>query len=102
MGNTRVDLVNDLKVKPPSAHREALIAQAERGEFHDFDSPYDAPKVTLVHYLQVAGYADLASKAIDGAYDDERPTYEQQMEMREQLGERMYDAMMGGPPRRTH
>jgi hypothetical protein len=101
MGNTKVDLVRDLKeLIPQSGERDALIAAAERGEFHDFDSDLAAPKLELLKFLTQAGMDAIVEKLKDGAYDDEPPTYDQQMEMRQELGPRMYDAMMGGKPKK--
>lgn len=65
-------LIADLKSKPECFDRNELIVAASRDKFHDFKSPYDAPKVELVRRLRAAGYKDLAEKAIRGAYDQGR------------------------------
>jgi hypothetical protein len=98
-GNTKETLVVDLEQKPQSETRDRLIAEAKAGRFHDFDSDEVCGKMLLNAELRDAGYLDLAQKVIDGGYDDEHPTLEQQEEMRQELGPKFYDAMMGEKPR---
>lgn len=81
MGSTKVELVQDLEAKEPSALRDGLITQARAGVFHDYDSEHAAPKMLLRRALANAGYHDLAEKTIDGAYDDEEPTPVQAAEL---------------------
>jgi hypothetical protein len=98
-GDTKTTLVADLERKPPSEAREHLITLARGGFFHDYDSPSATPKVDLHDALAAVGYEDLAQKVINGAYDDERPTVEQEEEMRQDFGPAAFDAIMGNKPR---
>jgi hypothetical protein len=98
-GDTKTTLVADLREKPPSETRDRLIAEALAGRFHDYDSDEVCGKVVANAELLAAGFDDLARKVVDGAYDDERPTVEQEEEMRQQLGPGMFDAIMSGKPR---
>jgi len=71
MADTRKELVEDLRRKPPSDDRDKLINMARRGEFHDYKSErFDQPKVELHRRLLKAGYCDLAAKVVAGDYDD--------------------------------
>lgn len=99
MGTTKKELVEDLWKKPYSLKRAEIEKRAKRGDYHNFDSKLAAPKITLVDDLRAAGFGDLARKAIDGAYDDERPTVEQIEEMREEVGPEFFDEIMGSKPR---
>ena len=99
MGTTKKELIEDLWKKPYSLKRADIEKRAKRGDYHDFDSTLATPKIALVNDLRAAGFADLAEKAIDGAYDDERPTVEQLEEMRQELGPELFDEMMGSKPR---
>jgi hypothetical protein len=81
MGTTKVDLVEDLLRKPASAARDGLVQRALTGEFHDFDSPHDLPKVEAARALERAGFLDLVEKVKAGAYDDEPATVEQKREL---------------------
>lgn len=99
MGDTKNDLVKDLEEKPPSEIRDAIIERAKKGIYHDFDSPLVGPKIQCAEDLKAAGFTDLVSKVIDGDYDDERPSVEQEEELRSQLGPSTFDAIMGKPPR---
>jgi hypothetical protein len=92
-------LVEDLWKKPYSLKRAEIEKRAKRGDYHDFDSELDTPKIALVNDLRAAGFEDLAQKTIDGAYDDERPTVEQIEEMRQELGPDVFDQVMGSKPR---
>lgn len=94
MGSTKKELIEDLWRKPHSLVRSAILRQAERGQYHDFESPLMAPKVQLVCDLNAAGFGDLAQKVIDGAYDDERPNVEQREELRKEVGADFYDELM--------
>lgn len=99
MGTTKKELVEDLWKKPYSLKRAEIEKRAKRGDYHDFDSELAAPKITLVDDLRAAGFGDLAQKAIDGAYDDERPSVEQIEEMRQELGPELFDQIMDSKPR---
>jgi hypothetical protein len=94
VGNTKVDLVNDLRAYPASEARDRLIARAESGVYHDFDSDEVAPKITAVIDLSEAGFAALADKVRNGEYD-EPPNAEQLAELREEIGPELFDALMG-------
>lgn len=98
-GDTKTTLVRDLEAKPADPVRDQIIKRAKAGHYHDFDTSLATPKVTLYKHLLSAGFPDLAQKVKDGAYDDERPTLEQQEELRADLGPAGYDALMGGKPR---
>ncbi len=98
-GDTKTTLVEDLLAKPQSQWRDQIIEMAKRGAYHDFDSEAEAPKAILVETLQRFGFADLAGKARDGGYDDEKPTTEQIEEMRAQLGPELFDKMMSNKRR---
>jgi len=99
MGTTKKDLLEDLWRKPYSLARTTILRRAERGYYHDFDSPLATPKVQLVTELRAAGFEDLAQKTIDGAYDDEQPTLAQKEELRllatQFFGDGFYDEIMG-------
>ncbi len=95
VGNTKVDLVNDLRAYPASEARDRLIARAASGAYHDFDSQEDLPKISAALELDEAGFTELASKGRYGEYDDEPPTPEQPAEMRDQLGPALFDSLMG-------
>jgi len=85
MGNTKVDLVRDLKVKIVEEdfteqqinNIEQLISNAEAGHYHDFESPIEAPKMQLHLDLTMAGLLDIDKKMHQGAYDDESPSPEE-------------------------
>lgn len=62
-------LLDDLCTKPEDANNLVIIKKALRGIYSDFGSPLDDPNTTLIHHLQIAGYADLVKKAINGDYD---------------------------------
>lgn len=95
MGSTTKELVADLRTKPYSLKREYVLQRALKGVYHDYDSELATPKVTAYMDLLEAGFRDLAEKVKDGAYDDEQPTVEQLEEMRQQLGPKVFDAVMG-------
>lgn len=85
MGTTKKELIEDLLKKPESRARDALVKRAMLGEFHDFDTPHATPKILLVAELNAAGFADLAERVKDGAYDDESPTPQQRYNLRQAL-----------------
>lgn len=99
MGDTRTDLVKDLEQKDASPKRDELIEKARSGRYHDFDSELVAPKVACARDLQEAGYSDLVEKVINGDYDDESPTVEQEEDLRHSLGPTLFDMIMGKPSR---
>ena len=99
MGTTKKDLVEDLWKKPYSLKRAEIEKRAKRGDYHDFDSSLATPKIALVNDLRAAGFDDLAQKAVDGDYDDERPSVEQLEEMRKEVGPEFFDQVMGSKPR---
>lgn len=71
MGDTRTDLVEELRKKPQSDERDKLINMARRGEFHDYKNKrFAMPKVELLKRLRSAGYADLAARVMAGEYDE--------------------------------
>ncbi len=73
MGNTKVDLVRDLGERPKSRRRDALIALAQVGYYHDFESDVATPKIQCVIDLTKAGFNDLATKVRHGEYDEPPP-----------------------------
>lgn len=98
-GDTKTTLVADLRQRPPSAARDHLIQLALAGHYHDYESPSPMPKVALHDALIQAGYTDLALGVINGAYDDEPPTSEQEEELRQEVGPEFFDKVMGNKPR---
>jgi hypothetical protein len=98
-GDTKTTLVADLREKPPSEAREHLIALALAGRFHDYESESATPKVDLHDALAAVGYADLALKVRAGAYDHEPPTFEQEEDLRQEVGAEFFDKIMGQKPR---
>jgi hypothetical protein len=98
-GNTKTTLVADLERKPPSKVRDHLIEHALAGHFHDYESESATPKVLLHDSLIKAGFHDLALKVINGAYDDEPPTVEQEENLRQEVGPAFFDKIMGNKPR---
>lgn len=99
MGSTKKELVEDLWRKPYSLKRAQIERDAKRGRYHDFETELATPKVQLVADLRAAGFEDLAQKAIDGAYDDERPSVEQAEELRREVGAEFFDELMGSKGR---
>jgi hypothetical protein len=99
MGSTKKELIEDLWKKPHSLKRQAILKRAGAGHYHDFETEIAAPKIQLVTDLRDAGFMDLAEKTIDGAYDDESPTIEQQEELRREFGPDAYDRLMGAKER---
>jgi len=97
MGDTKTDLVRDLRSKPYSVDRAKMECRALDGYYHDFDTQLAYPKVQLVQDLRQLGFEDLAQKTIEGHYDDEHPTAEQLAELDRQL----FDVeLIVGKPRR--
>ncbi len=88
MGSTKVELVEDLRAKG-MGDGHPIIRAALAGHFHDYDSPHMTPKVALVKALKRAGprYWSIRDKVMNGAYDDESPTPEQQAEYDATLAE---------------
>ena len=75
MGSTKIELVKDLNdyIKlgyPMSVLLADMAKLAERGYFHDFESPLATTKVDLVFQLRSLGLEDLAKKVINGEYDE--------------------------------
>lgn len=87
MGNTKVDLVEDLLARGvPENHQ--VVVNAKRGEYHDYENTiFAAPKMVLVQHLLMLGLLDLAEKARQGAYDDESPSMEQEAQMMKMISE---------------
>jgi hypothetical protein len=100
-GDTKTTLVEDLLARPPSADREQIIEMARRGAFHDYESDIATPKLALIDMLARFGYPDLAGKARDGGYGNERATLEQTEEMRAGAGAEFFDKLTGAKPRGT-
>lgn len=88
MGNTVIDLVQDLEKKLASPMRpvgelntknyergiKAIIAYAKIGYYHDFITPLGAPKIELHTHLLQMGLGDIDKKMQNGDYDDESPS----------------------------
>ena len=70
--STTTTLVCALRKLPRSIRRDALIRNAERGHYHDFRSPFAAPKTLLLEDLRRAGAHELMTRAAAGEFD-ERP-----------------------------
>jgi len=85
MGNTKVDLVRDLKVKMVEEYYseekveaiDKMISRAQRGYYHDFETELAAPKMQLHKDLLSLGLDELDKKMQQGAYDDESPSPEE-------------------------
>lgn len=90
MANTEVELVAELeKVKRKNPKLvQRIIDNAKRGHYHDFKSNMMMPKVTLTRDLQAAGLDELASRVINGDYDEEYPSPEEEERLRETLFKR--------------
>ena len=81
MGNTLVDLVNDLEVvldtqNMTQARRRRIVQiqkDAKSGAFHDFLSQDATPKMNLRARLCMDNLQELGDKVVDGEYDDEQP-----------------------------
>lgn len=88
--NTRTDLPRQLReyylehqMEFPHVEYLALhgiIAKAECGEYHDFDTELATPKVHLVSDLKAIGLHSFAQMVINGEHDEE-PTTEQKKEL---------------------
>ena len=67
------DLIN-AKNDPDNAMIESeidkIIAMANNGDYHDFHTQHATPKIILTRHLQKIGLNDLATKTINGDYDD--------------------------------
>lgn len=50
----------------------ALVARAEAGEFHDFDSQSATPIIDLVNICRTYGLHSIVSRAISGEFDATR------------------------------
>ena len=102
-GDTRTDLVEELRKKPQSDTRDKLINMARRGEFHDYKSErFAMPKVELVKRLKAAGYIDLVQRVVDGAYDEMADADDDAQMKRDWLAnggtEESWAATFGGKP----
>jgi hypothetical protein len=73
MSSTKVELVEILARRPQSAARDVIITKARRGDYHDFESRQDAPKLALVAALRASGDGDLAARAIEGEWGEDQP-----------------------------
>ncbi len=69
MTKTKTLLVEDLKKVPQTPEVQAIIADALKGYYHDWESVLDWPKVQLCHDLKKVGLHDLAKAVKDGRYD---------------------------------
>jgi hypothetical protein len=73
--DTRTDLVEELLKLPQSDMRDAIIAEAKAGEYHDYkNQKYACGKVAVVGHLRNLSdpKADaLAQRVIDGEFDEE-------------------------------
>jgi hypothetical protein len=70
-GPAHARLIRDIKAKPESKARDALLKRAEAYEFHDDLSTGVMPKTALLYALSDAKYQDLIDKWDEGEYDDD-------------------------------
>ena len=68
--STMVELVEELERLPRCVVRDAILARAREGAYHDFKSELPAPKVQCVEDLRRGGYKELAKRVIDGEFDE--------------------------------
>lgn len=75
--STKKELVQELFkiIKADGGHPQAYLigniaAQAQKGYYHDFESPLATPKIQLVSDLRGVGLQDLAKRVIDGEFDE--------------------------------
>lgn len=102
MASTRVELVALLRemqraLPKRSANLAYVIARAQKGKYHDWDSDADAPKVNLVRDLlavKACDFSDLIARIKGGEFDED-PTDEQLEELREEIGAEEFDKMFG-------
>jgi hypothetical protein len=74
--STKIELVEELRALPSLNPKiDRIIKAAENGEYHDYQSTRDFPKVELVFELREAGCVDLARRVEAGEFDEE-PTEE--------------------------
>ena len=66
---TKTLLVDDLLKKQITTSRDAIIKQAKKGFYHDFETPIALPKMQLFKDLTNAGFLDLADEVKNGRYD---------------------------------
>lgn len=90
MGSTKVELVKDLEDaikagKQPAWKIGNIMANAQKGMYHDFDSELATPKMQLHADLLEVGLVEIDQKMQNGDYDDEEPTPEQEREMMQDL-----------------
>lgn len=70
--DTRIHLVAELESLPRNMLIDKIIAEAKAGEFHDYkNQKYTCGKVALVSMLLAAGLQPLATRVIDGEFDEE-------------------------------
>jgi hypothetical protein len=92
MGSTKVELVEDLAelIKANGGHPKAyllgdIMAAAQKGTYHDFESELATPKIQLVRDLTgISGTEQIINKVKNGDYD-EPPTEEQSRQLDELL-----------------
>jgi hypothetical protein len=65
-------LVEDLKAKPFSFDREELLRRARKLRYHSYKSADAMCTVTLIKHLKGAGYHDLAKRAAEDRYEQDR------------------------------
>jgi len=76
MADTRIHLVKELEARLPRGNTSItsdllqIIAKAKAGYYHDFESPVATPKMELVKDLRDVGFTDIASRVINGDYDE--------------------------------
>lgn len=83
MGNTKVELVQDLENTTPTLERDEIIQKARAGYYHDFESPYATPKMQLHMDLLAAGLKDIDQQMQNGDYDDESPSPEEEKRLKD-------------------
>ena len=66
---TKTLLIDDLLKKQITTSRDAIIQQAKKGFYHDFETPLALQKMQLVKDLTNAGFLDLADEVKNGRYD---------------------------------
>lgn len=106
MKSTKVELAMLLvekqkRLRTRSMNLANVIAKAQAGEYHDWESGLDLPKTRLVADLQACRGVDLADiiEAVkEGEYDEE-PTVMQLEELRMAVGPEEFDRLFKGEKR---
>lgn len=79
--STKVELVTELQAKIDDIgdqHKEELIrilSWARAGVYHDFETMIAAPKQQLVSDLRSIGMTNLATRVINGEFDEPSPNW---------------------------